>query len=118
MPSPRLTMYALISALEQDLRDFLALHVAPLVHPHSVLSDNLKTKAADRFSKENPELSFEPDELLEYLDLGDEIQAIRAHDGQYDEATKAYIRRYYVGFEGLVPIRNRVMHSRPLVPGI
>jgi LuxR family glucitol operon transcriptional activator len=111
---PRLTMYALISALERDLRDFLSLHVAPLVQPKSILTDKLREKAIERFVKENPGVSFQPDELLEYLDLGEELQAIRTHDNKFDDVTRAYIRKYYLGIEGLIPVRNRVMHSRPL----
>jgi hypothetical protein len=107
-------MYALISALERDLRDFLALHVAPLIQPDELLNDQLRAKAVERFTKDNPGATFDPDELLEYLDLGDEIQAISRYDSRYDDVTKTYIRKYYSGIEGLIPIRNRVMHSRPL----
>lgn len=52
--------------------------------------------------------------MLDYLDLADEIHAIRAHDSKLDSVTQSYIRRYYTGLDGLVPVRNRVMHSRPL----
>jgi len=110
----RLTLYALISALERDLRDFLSLHVEPLVQPKSLLSVALTAKAAERFAKENPESSPNSNELLEYLDLGEEIQTIRSHDNQFDSVTKAYIKKYYLGLEGLISVRNRVMHSRPL----
>jgi LuxR family glucitol operon transcriptional activator len=63
----RLTLYALISALERDLRDFLSLHIEPLVQPKSLLSDALTKKATERFVKEESESSPSPTELLEYL---------------------------------------------------
>jgi cold shock CspA family protein/tetratricopeptide (TPR) repeat protein len=110
----RLTLYALISSLERDLRDFLSVQVAPLVQPRALLSDALTNKAKDRFAKENSEEVPNASDLLDYLDLGEEIQAIRAHDNELDPVTKSYIKKYYVGLEGLIPIRNRVMHSRPL----
>jgi hypothetical protein len=111
----RLTMYALISALERDLRDFLSLHVAPLVQPEGPLSGALKQKALERYQKDNSEADApDDDELLEYLDLADEVQAIRANDQKLDSVTRAYIRKYYLGLEGLIATRNRVMHSRPL----
>jgi LuxR family transcriptional regulator, glucitol operon activator len=110
----RLTLYALISALERDLRDFLAEHVKPLVQPKNLLSPALRDRATDRFLKENSESSPDPRELLDYLDLGEEIQAIRTHDNALDAATRAYIKKYYLGLEAVIPIRNRVMHSRPL----
>jgi LuxR family glucitol operon transcriptional activator len=49
----RLTLYALISALERDLRDFLSFYVAPLVKPKGLLPDALADKAAERFTKDN-----------------------------------------------------------------
>jgi LuxR family glucitol operon transcriptional activator len=110
----RLTLYALISALERDLRDFLALHVAPIVQPKSLLSIPVTAKAMERFAKENSESSPGANELLEYLDLGEEVQAIRSHDNELDPVTKAYIKKYYIGLESLISVRNRVMHSRPL----
>jgi LuxR family transcriptional regulator, glucitol operon activator len=80
----RLTLYALISALERDLRDFLSLHIEPLVQPKNLLSAVLMKKATERFVKENSESLPSPTELLEYLDLGEEIQAIRSHDNVLD----------------------------------
>src|SRR5258707_162414 len=98
----RLTMYALISALERDLRDFLGLHVAPLVSPEQLLSATLKQRSEDRFKKDNPEAGL-PDleDLIEYLDLADEIQVIRAHDQKLDSVTQSYIKKYYIGLEGV-----------------
>jgi LuxR family glucitol operon transcriptional activator len=110
----RLTMYALISALERDLRDFLTLHVAPHVEPNKLLPKLVTEKATERFVKDNNDTVPDFEDLLDYLDLGEEIQAIRAHDGRLDEVTRTYIKKYYLGLEGLVPIRNRVMHTRPL----
>jgi LuxR family glucitol operon transcriptional activator len=110
----RLTLYALISALERDLRDFLTFYVAPLVEPKELLPDAVATKAAERFTKDNPDSFPEPIELLDYLDLGEEIQSIRAHDKSLDQVTRSYIRRYYSQLDGLISTRNRVMHSRPL----
>ncbi|MGF6311912.1 LuxR family glucitol operon transcriptional activator [Bradyrhizobium sp. i1.8.4] len=110
----RLTMYALISALERDLRDFLTLHVAPLVDPNKLLPKQMMDKATERFGKENADTVPDFEDLLDYLDLGEEIQAIRTHDRLLDDVTRTYIKKYYLGLEGLIPIRNRVMHTRPL----
>jgi LuxR family transcriptional regulator, glucitol operon activator len=110
----RLTLYALISALERDLRDFLSFYIAPLVQPKSLLSVASTSKAAERFTKDNPDTVPDWPELLDYLDLGEEIQAIRVHDKLLDQVTRAYIKRYYPQLEGLISTRNRVMHSRPL----
>src|SRR3954466_6080750 len=100
----RLTLYALISALERDLRDFLTFYIAPLVSSKSILSDALAAKAAERFVKDNPDTVPDPSDLIEYLDLGEEIQAIRSHDNLLDPITKSYIKRFYPQLEGLIPI--------------
>jgi LuxR family glucitol operon transcriptional activator len=110
----RLTMYALISALERDLRDFLMLHVAPLIDSNKLLPSVVMERATERFVKENADTVPDIEDLLDYLDLGEEIQAIRTHDGRLDELTRSYIKKYYLGLEGLIPVRNRVMHTRPL----
>lgn len=111
---PRLTMYALISALERDLRDFLTLHVAPLVGIDKLLPKLVNEKAIERFAKDNSDSRPNLDDLLDYLDLSEEIQAIRSHDTKLDDITKRYIKKYYFGLESVIPIRNRVMHARPL----
>jgi hypothetical protein len=110
----RLTMYALISALERDLRDFLTLHVAPLVDQSKLFPKLVMEKATERFAKDNGDTVPDFEDLLDYLDLGEEIQAIRAHDQRLDDVTRTYIKKYYLGLEGLIPVRNRVMHTRPL----
>src|SRR3712207_4874500 len=101
----RLTLYALISALERDLRDFLLLHIEPLVGAKELLPEALRKKAAERLLKDDPESKQAIDEVVEYLELGEEIQAIRSHDAQLDDLTRAYIKRYYLALEGLIPIR-------------
>lgn len=110
----RLTLYALLSSLEDDLRDFIKLYIGPLVPPAKLIPESAEKKARDRFCKDNPDATPEPDDLIEYLDLGEEIQILRLHDRHYDEATRTYIKKYYIAFEGLISIRNRVMHTRPL----
>jgi tetratricopeptide (TPR) repeat protein/cold shock CspA family protein len=107
-------MFALISALEIDLREFLALHVIPAVKEENLLPPAIYTKSIERFNKEIPDETPTIRVLLDFLDLGDEIQLIRKHENNLDATTKIYIKKYYFGFEALIPIRNRVMHSRPL----
>ncbi len=107
-------MYAYISALEIDLREFLILHVMPIIDQGSLLPSTTQKKATERFLKDNPDLAPDQATLLDYIDLDDEINAIQKHDKKLDSTTRTYIKKYYIGFIGLIPIRNRVMHSRPL----
>lgn len=107
-------MYALLSSLERDLRDFIISNISPLSTPEGVLGETIEKKARERFHKENPDSSPEDGEILEYIDMGDEIQIIRGNDKFLDDSTRKYIKKYYTALDELIPIRNRVMHSRPL----
>ena len=110
----RLTMYSLISSLETDLRDVFSLHIAPGIPASMRLDEQVSIKASERFSRDLPEGNPSLDDLLAYIDLADLITAIRKNDKQLDSSTRAYFKKLYVSLDGLVPIRNRVMHSRPL----
>ncbi|WP_298964095.1 NB-ARC domain-containing protein [uncultured Methylobacterium sp.] len=110
----RLTMYALISALERDLRYFISSNIVISLGGSKLLPDAVRKKASERALKEDPDILHSEEDLIEYLDLSEEIQIIRTHESVLDGSTRAYIKRYYTGLEGLIPIRNRVMHSRPL----
>ncbi|WP_456782932.1 NB-ARC domain-containing protein [Bradyrhizobium sp. USDA 4516] len=92
----------------------MSFYIAPLVSSKKVLSDALAEKASERFVKDNPDSVPDTADLIEYLDLGEEVQAIRVHDKLLDPITKSYIKRFYPQLESLISIRNRVMHSRPL----
>ena len=74
----------------------------------------MRTKITERFQRDNPNEVPQSEDLVEYLDLGDEIQLIRGNDSTLDDTTKGYLRKLFFGLESLLAIRNRVMHSRPL----
>jgi hypothetical protein len=94
----RLTMFALISALEIDLREFLALHVIPTVKEENLLPPAIYAKSVERFNREIANETPTVRILLDFLDLGDEINLIRKHENNLDNATKSYIKKYYFGF--------------------
>ncbi len=93
----RLTIYALISALELDLREFVTLHVIPVLGQTNLLSNSVSKKAESRFEEDNPGETPKIEELLNYIDLDEEIKAIRRHENLLDSATRTYIKRYYFG---------------------
>jgi hypothetical protein len=84
-------MYALLSALERDLRDILVGTIAPLVPRDKLFPDAIRKKATDRLAKDDPSANPTDDLLIEYLDLGEEIQLLRAHDSKLDDTTRSYI---------------------------
>lgn len=111
---PRLTMYALISSLERDLRDIIATYLLPVLGKDKLFPEALLKKSQERALKDNQEENDKPELLLEYLDLGDELQLIRSHERTIESSISSYIKTYYSSIERIISIRNRVMHARPL----
>ncbi|WP_222860144.1 tetratricopeptide repeat protein [Vibrio mimicus] len=111
----RMTVYALISALEQDLRDILTNHLTSKVS----VNKSLLEKATQRFAKDN-ELAYSAgdeiclEDLVHYFDLGDTFQVINANKEFFPSHLVSHIKAKTKQLELLVPIRNRVMHIRPL----
>lgn len=111
----RMTVYALISAVEQDLRNMVTSHMTD----KSLLNESLVERANLRFTKDN-EISASRDEeigledLICYFDLGDTFQVINGNKSSFPSQLISHIKENTKQLELLVPIRNRVMHIRPL----
>ena len=96
----RLTMFALLSALEIDLREFIQLYLVPAVGKSSLLSAEMRGKAVERFQRDNSnDKNPAIDDIIQYLDLGDELQLIRSREATLDDLTKTYFRKYHLGLE-------------------
>jgi LuxR family transcriptional regulator, glucitol operon activator len=65
----RLTIFALISALELDLREFIQLYLVPVVGETSLIGSDLTKKCTDRFQRDNPNETPDLDDLVDYLDF-------------------------------------------------
>jgi cold shock CspA family protein/tetratricopeptide (TPR) repeat protein len=112
----RLTIFALISAVEQDLRDIATDNFMGDPCPETVLGDNLFRDGTTRFSRDFDEL---PDDislaqLLPYIDIGDTIQLINRNREFYPPSISGAFRDRTEDLVRLVPIRNRIAHTRPL----
>lgn len=108
----RMTAYALLSAIEEDFRDL----VKDYVVEESKLAPELAVKARQRIDKDIGGL-FEDitfGELVDYFDLGDTFQVINSNRQSFPENIYSPIKQFNKQIEGLIPIRNRVMHIRPL----
>lgn len=107
----RMACFALISALEEDVRDYirhtprdLALNLIP---PES--REKAMRRSGDEASKEVADEL----ELLDYCDFSDLAAILKTLDQQNPTRNlKETARR----IEGSTPSRNRVCHSRPLEP--
>lgn len=104
--SNRIILFAICSSIEYDIRNFI------LGGERIVLSEDLQKKAIIRSKQRAKNLN----QMLNELDLGDYIEIIRANPYKLglNNVRVVQLRDY---FEKIIPIRNRVMHTRPLEIG-
>ena len=116
----RLTLYSLISALESDLRAVLRNEVLPSHSDLDFINDpDVKTKTIERFAKENPGLTpgTNLDSILEYLDFQESYKIILTNKNVIPYSIIQQIKKNVPKLDTICAIRNRVMHSRPLLTG-
>lgn len=107
LPS-RIFMFAICSSIEYDLKKHILKH-----NEHINFTDEMKQKANIRI---NSKYDINEEELLNSLDLGDFVEIIKANPYEYNlNIDKSKILVKY--FEKIIPIRNRVMHTKPLELG-
>ena len=111
----RLMLYALLSAVEEDLRDLLLGHGSAR-EPSEFLGPELFESTLERAFQQDELMSSVPvvDELLPFVDFADRFKLVNRHRSTLPPAAASHIRDVTPHLETLVPIRNRVMHSRPL----
>lgn len=106
----RILMFAVCSSIEYDLRMFISKADATLEIP-----EQLVNKAKSRNKKGNLFPSFDNHNirLLEELDLGD-LHSIVSNNHGHFKLNLETKDKFDEVFTSIIPIRNRVMHSRPL----
>jgi LuxR family transcriptional regulator, glucitol operon activator len=111
----RLTLYALISAIERDLRAFIMEFFAPTLPAQEILDDAFQ-RAFTRWTDDADAADIEPTTkaLLPYADMGDLLQVIGRHRKLLPDSVGWGVKQMLPVIERLLPVRNRVMHSRPL----
>ncbi|GGZ11052.1 NB-ARC domain-containing protein [Shewanella fodinae] len=108
----RMTIYALIAALEEDLRLLVKEHI----DDEDLIDSALISRAKSRIEKDIGSLFGDLDlnEIIDYFDLGDTFQTINTNRTHFPEHISRLIKTLTKSFEDIVSIRNRVMHIRPL----
>lgn len=112
----RLTLYAILSAIEEDLRDLIVTNLVQNRSAEELFGPDLSTRCLARYQGDTGIVSVGPttDQLLPYLDFADTAQMLNRHRGDLPAQIAQYIREITPKLEKLSPIRNRVMHSRPI----
>jgi LuxR family glucitol operon transcriptional activator len=113
----RLTLYALISAFEIDLRNFITAEYLIEFSLKDLLSEEAYQKLTRRAKNEQEVYDDSPsdNDLLEYIDFQESIEIINSHKDKLSIKIQSNIKNIFKIFTSLTPIRNRVMHSRPLL---
>jgi len=116
----RLTLYALITALESDFRSIIRTELLPSNDINNLITDNvIIDRICDRYTKENPSEDPMIDQpgLLVYLDFADSYKLLLQHGTKLPEPTYKALRSIAPTLDEIAPVRNRVMHMRPLMSG-
>ena len=112
----RLTLYAVISAIEEDLRRALLLHLGSEGSAQSLLGDALYGRSLERYHKEHESSSAAAlEDILPYLDFADAYQTLNSHAASIPKAIAQFLTRTVSRFERIAAVRNRVAHGRPLL---
>lgn len=113
----RLTLYALLSAIETDLRTVLS-DICLRFDGNEFFNPVLRASLLDRFRKNQNSNQGEPDDedLLQFIDYADSIQLLLHHKAYLSPDMVADLRALQQAFDPTIAIRNRVMHSRPIEP--
>ncbi|HWG19834.1 MAG TPA: NB-ARC domain-containing protein [Terracidiphilus sp.] len=114
----RNTCFALLSAVEVDLRELIERELLSGAHGGDTIPDDVKQNAISRYSfdhKDSPMSSGPTDvDLLPYMDFADLAKvlgpAIEQLKSQYGDGISSVPFK----IEAFAPVRNRVCHSRPL----
>lgn len=112
----RLTLYAILSAIEDDLRETVEIHLGPKADLKTILGESLLAKVTQRYRADDalPGEDESISRLLDYADFGDLHQLLSRHRTKLPQQLATYLQARTPTFEKLTPIRNRVAHSRPL----
>lgn len=107
----RARMYVVIDALESDLRRLLREYVLPYNDVSTALG-GFEKKARERAVDDA--VGANDVDLVDYLDLGDEVSLLNRHRAFLTDDDASALRICNPSLQQLIPIRNRVMHGRPL----
>jgi tetratricopeptide (TPR) repeat protein/cold shock CspA family protein len=114
IPMTRARLYVLFDAFERDIRSILGKYVLSELGEEQTLGARY-AKALQR--RLDDEAATEDTPITEYLDLREAYDLLNTHRSYLPEELAKEVRELTLLLDRLVAIRNRVMHSRPLLAG-
>jgi tetratricopeptide (TPR) repeat protein/cold shock CspA family protein len=116
----RLTLAAFIYGVEMDLKNVIKKYISPFHEDISFIQNpELIAKIIDRFKKENPGIDYKNniDDVIDFIDFHDSFIILNKNNIFLPQKATKYLKEIYNELEEITPIRNRVMHTRPLLGG-
>ncbi|GBQ63616.1 hypothetical protein AA103196_0648 [Ameyamaea chiangmaiensis NBRC 103196] len=107
----RLTLYGLIVAIDIDLRRLVQDQLGNNRNIEEILAPELLSKVRDRAARDG---LIEDSDVYDYLDFPDSVKTLRRHKAELDSTFARFVQKNSADLDRLTPIRNRVMHGRPL----
>ncbi|WP_019458470.1 tetratricopeptide repeat protein [Acinetobacter sp. GG2] len=112
----RITAYAYISQLEISLKNNILDHISEEIIDNLNLPIEAKDRAIQRLKTD---IGFSVGDLMfrdivDYFDYGDLLQIIQKNKSRINQNIINIINENYSYLEKVIPIRNAVMHSRPI----
>src|SRR5262245_27489854 len=113
---PQLQLFALLTALEHDLREIIREYFVNGIELRYLIEIHVLEKCIDRFNKDRgiSEGSIEPLHIINYLDIGEAIHCVNKNISKLPASLQQHFKQFQQQLQGVVPTRNRVMHGRPL----
>jgi len=111
---PRVALFIFFDAVERDITD--QIRSLPIADDVVVLSHEEASKATSRLERREG-VSVDPADhlsLLPGLDLGEKYSVLMRHRNLMDLSKKEYYESKKSSFDKIIPVRNAVMHGRPL----
>lgn len=109
----RSRLYVLVDSVEADMRNLLVRYVLDHMDEESALGPNYE-KANLRREADGPGESVS---AVQYLDMREAYDVLNRHRESLPAELGRELRQNTPSMDSLVPIRNRVMHGRPLKAG-
>lgn len=116
----RLTLAGFLYGIEIDIKNVLKKYVTPFQEDTGFFQDSeLESKIIDRFKKDNPGVNYKKniDDVLDFVDFFDSFNILKKNEVFLPKITSEYLKQIFGELSDLTPIRNRVMHTRPLLGG-
>jgi LuxR family transcriptional regulator, glucitol operon activator len=109
----RLTCFALISSIEEDMRSVIEEHLGDSPIADVLPADRIQ-KAQERRKTDGLAAATSLQWILPYLDFADSYEALSSKKRQLPERFTEALRKVAPDVPRLIAVRNRVAHTRPM----